>query len=135
MAIGNRRQVKDIMAELPGKWVLVVGNHDKQHSPDWWMSNGFSFACQGMKYRNCWLTHQPSTSLADGCELNIHGHLHNIWHGFTPNGGLEEGAKKLKHPWQRLFAIEYTDYKPVVFEKFVTKPDKYLARGLLTQEG
>ena len=126
VAIGNRRKVRDIMAELPGRKVLVLGNHDRQHGPDWWMDNGFAFACQAMKYRNAWLTHEPSTSLADGCEINIHGHLHNIWHGFTPDGVPHTTLHK---PWQRLFAIEYTNYMPVNFDKFVAHPDKYHARG------
>ena len=134
--IGNRRTIDSIMAVLPGRKVLVMGNHDRQHSPMWWMQHGFSFACQAMKFRNCWLTHEPSTSLADGCELNIHGHLHNIWHGFhaekTINiGGLEvPSPKKLRNPWQRLFAIEYTNYLPVEFDKFVAHPKKYLSTGL-----
>src|SRR5258708_33974105 len=71
-----------IKPSLPGKKALVLGNHDRAKSATWWMTHGFDFACQGMKFRNCWLTHEPSTSLADGCELNLHGHLHNIWEGF-----------------------------------------------------
>jgi hypothetical protein len=35
----------------------------------------------------------------------------------------------LLHPWQRLFAVEYTDYRPVEFDKFIHRPDKYQARG------
>lgn len=128
VAIGNRRKVKDILAELPGRWALVLGNHDRQHGPDWWMDQGFVFACQALKYRNCWLTHEPSTSLADGCEINIHGHLHNIWHGFHP-GSYNEEQKKLRKDWQRLFAIEYTGYRPVNFDKFVAHPEKYQATG------
>lgn len=152
--IGNRRSVDSLMAVLPGRKILVRGNHDRQHSNTWWMEHGFSFACDGMKFRNCWLTHEPSTSLADGCELNIHGHLHNIWHGFyhappvreIPHGaticvhGMEPFTcrlcfplptpTKLHKPWQRLFAIEYTDYRPVEFDKFVQHPKKYLATGL-----
>jgi calcineurin-like phosphoesterase family protein len=128
-----------IMPTLPGKKVLVRGNHDRQNSNSWWMEHGFDFSCDGMKFRNCWLTHEPSTSLADGCELNIHGHLHNIWHGFhstnRPDDVMDsEWAKtrnRLKHPWQRLFAIEYTNYLPVCFDKFVAHPDKYLARGMV----
>jgi calcineurin-like phosphoesterase family protein len=124
-----------IMPSLPGRKVLVRGNHDRQQSCAWWMEHGFDFACDGLKYRSMWLTHEPSTSLADGCELNIHGHLHNIWHGFLPDHGIEERADKwkatrLKNPWQRLFAIEYTNYLPVEFDKFVSHPDKYHARGL-----
>lgn len=130
VAIGNRRSVPEILAELTGRKILVRGNHDRQHSNTWWMEHGFDFACDGMKFRNCWLTHEPSTSLADGCELNLHGHLHNIWHGFHANGGYNDQQVKLHKPWQRLFAIEYTDYRPVEFDKFVMHPRKYLATGL-----
>src|SRR5579859_3947400 len=38
-------------------------------------------------------------------------------------------TKQLKHPWQRLFAVEYTDYRPVEFNKFIAHPEKYQARG------
>lgn len=109
-------------------------------------SMGFDFACDGIKFRNCWLTHEPSTSLADGAELNIHGHLHNIWDGFGYHSELaqagpqvrtgKEGRElkdgppiKLRHDWQRLFAIEYTDYYPIEFEHFVSHPDKYQSKG------
>lgn len=121
VAIGNRRKVIDILAELPGRKVLVRGNHDRQHGTDWWMDQGFAFACDGMKYRNCWLTHEPSTSLADGCQINIHGHLHN----FDQNHHPECNQGK---PFQRLLAVEYTNYYPVNFDKFVAHPDKYKAQ-------
>lgn len=127
------RKSEWIMAELPGRKTLVRGNHDREKSNMWWMEHGFDFSCDGLKFRNCWLTHEPSTSLADGCELNIHGHLHNIWHGFGAHiEALNPG--RLRNSWQRLFAIEYTDYRPVEFEKFVGHPDKYQARGLVGVE-
>jgi calcineurin-like phosphoesterase family protein len=119
VAIGNRRSVKDILADLPGRIALVLGNHDRQHGPDWWMDQGFAWACQGMVYRNCWLTHEPSNSLPGGCDINIHGHLHNFTHDVHPN-------YKAK-PFHRLLAIEYTNYYPVNFQKFVAHPDKYKA--------
>lgn len=122
--IGNRTRGIDQIRSLPGRKILVRGNHDRHSSNTWWMEHGFDFACDGMKFRNCWLTHEPSTSLADGCELNIHGHLHNYWHGFHRQD--EVGKRK---DFQRLFAVEYTDYRPIQFDKFVMHPDKYLARG------
>lgn len=130
VAIGSREDWLWIIPFLPGRKILVRGNHDDQRSCDWWMKNGFDFACDALVYRGMWLTHKPAAELPTGCVYNIHGHLHNIWHGFTPNGGLEEGSKKLHRPWQRLFAVEYTKYAPVNFDEFVAKPDKYLARGL-----
>lgn len=136
VAIGNRKAVKDILASLPGRKVLVRGNHDRQHGNDWWMENGFAFACDGLKYRRMWLTHEPSTSLADGCELNLHGHLHNIWDGFHAEGVVNvltgepfAPPTRLKQSWQRLFAIEYTNYYPVNFDKFVAHPEKYQSTG------
>jgi len=126
-----------IMPALPGRKVLVRGNHDRQWSNTRWMEAGFSFSCDGMRFRNCWLTHEPDTSRAGGCDLNIHGHLHNIWHGFHPNGPKKghgdeltlHKEMKLHSPWQRLFAIEYTNYMPIEFDKFVSHPDRYQARG------
>jgi calcineurin-like phosphoesterase family protein len=126
-----------IIPALPGKKILVRGNHDRQWSNLRWMKAGFDFACDGLMFRNCWLTHEPAKSLPEGAELNLHGHLHNIWHGFHPNdpkyGDFSANDvmkhERLNNPWQRLFAIEYTNYAPVDFESFVAKPDKYQARG------
>jgi calcineurin-like phosphoesterase family protein len=126
----KKNVIKDILDSLHGRKILIRGNHDRQWSNMKWMENGFQFSCDGMKFRQIWLTHEPSNSLADGCILNIHGHLHNIWDGFhaDPDGNAALN-KQLKHPWQRLFAIEYTDYRPVEFDKFIAHPYKYREVG------
>jgi calcineurin-like phosphoesterase family protein len=132
VAIGSLEHWRWIMDVLPGRKTLIRGNHDDQRSISWWMNNGFDFCCDSMIYRGQWLTHKPAANLPEGCVYNLHGHLHNIWHGFAPNAGEEEQATKLghlKHAWQRLFAVEYTNYFPVEFDKFVSHPDKYQARG------
>lgn len=128
VAIGGVACWDWIIPSLPGKKILVRGNHDRQRSTSWWAGHGFDFACDGLRFRNCWLTHEPDTSRAGGCDLNIHGHLHNIWHGFHPDDETTT-PRKLNNPWQRLFAIEYTNYCPVEFDEFVMHPDKYQARG------
>lgn len=127
------------LGDWPGRKILVRGNHDRQHSCTWWMEHGFDFACDGLRFRNCWLTHEPDTSRAGGCDLNVHGHLHNIWHGFHKwSEGHQERDKdiiseeptaRLRHDWQRLFAVEYTNYMPVEFDKFISHPDRWQARG------
>lgn len=140
VAIGKRGVVEAQIRSLNGTKILVRGNHDRAGSNSWWMDHGFSFSCDALKWGTAWLTHEPATSRAGGCDLNIHGHLHNIWHGFnsdaTPTTVKEaEWARlkrELKHDWQRLFAIEYTDYCPVEIQEFIDKPDAYLARGVNT---
>lgn len=112
---------------LTGRKILIRGNHDRQHSCQWWMNHGFDACLDAMIYRNCWLTHEPATTLPEGTTLNIHGHLHNIFDGFHPDTTVP--VTSLFNPWQRLFAVEYTKYSPVNFEKFVGNPDRYNARG------
>lgn len=133
--IGKYQGWDEIRTQLPGTWHLVRGNHDKKHSPTWWLDHGFASVCDSMIFRGAWLTHHPARFLPQGCDINIHGHLHNIWHGFhrnAPSNSPENqtwARKRLHNPWQRLFAIEYTNYRPVEFEKFVSHADKYQARG------
>lgn len=133
--IGKHAGWDAIYPRLPGRKILVRGNHDKHHGLAWWMEHGFDAAVDTMTFQHCYLTHKPAEFLPTRCDINIHGHLHNVWHGFHYNAGqpeLERAHKKgkLKNSWQRLFAIEYTNYMPVEFEKFVSHPDKYHARGL-----
>jgi calcineurin-like phosphoesterase family protein len=126
-----------IMPSLPGRKILIRGNHDRQWSNTRWMQAGFDFVCDGLAFRQCWLTHEPADALPAGTNLNIHGHLHNIWDGFHSPERLQrdkdflgiDPTKQLKHGWQRLFAVEYTNYRPVEFDKFVAQPDKYKAVG------
>lgn len=127
--IGNRRKISDILRELNGRKILAaLGNHDYCHSLTWWMRNGFDFAAEATVYRNVYLTHKPATFLPYGCKLNVHGHLHNIWHGFHKKEERPTPTK-LQSDSHRLFALEYTSYAPVEFQKFIDHPDKYQARG------
>jgi calcineurin-like phosphoesterase family protein len=134
--------------------ILVPGNHDRNHSCGWWIEHGFDFACDYFVLRNILFTHEPANAIikSDGhrpysalegealpfdCTLNIHGHLHNIWDGFHNPERIARDkellgidfTKQLKHPWQRLFALEYTDYRPVELQKFISHPERYQATG------
>ena len=153
VGIGKYQDWEWMVHAWPGRKILIRGNHDRGHSCTWWMEHGFHFACDQLIIRNVLLTHEPANAvinsngylpygernwtLPEGCALNVHGHLHNIWDGFHSPERLErdramlniDPTKQLKYPWQRLFAIEYTDYRPVEFNKFVAHPDKYQAKG------
>lgn len=126
----------EIRKQLPGTWWLIRGNHDHHHGAAWWCDHGFVFAADAMIFRRVWFTHRPSSVLPEGCDINIHGHLHNIWNGFHPDDPaksekdhLISSTGHLEFPYQRLFALEYTNYMPVELEKFIAHPDRYNARG------
>jgi calcineurin-like phosphoesterase family protein len=141
--IGSAQKWRDLYPTLPGRKIGVRGNHDRNHGNTWWMENGFDFMCDGFMFRHAWITHEPSNTLPPGAEINIHGHLHNIWDGFHNPARIERDkellgvdfTKQLKHSWQRLFAVEYTNYMPVSFDKFVSHPDKYQSRGPRKENG
>lgn len=136
--IGKKEGWFAIKDQLPGRKWLVRGNHDR-HSNIWWMTQGgFDAACDSFEFRGAYLTHKPARELAPGCIYNVFGHLHNIWNGFHPDDpkdvpDSEENfisrKGRLWHPWQRLLAVEYTDYKPVDFDHFISHPEKYQATG------
>jgi calcineurin-like phosphoesterase family protein len=138
VGIGAAAAWKPMIRQIPGRKILIRGNHDRNRSLPWWCDHGFDFACDSMMFRGWWLTHEPADVLPSGAAGNIHGHLHNIWSGFSYQGTdiIDVFTGKpfppptsLKHDWQRLFAVEYTDLMPVEFDKFVSHPDKYQARG------
>jgi calcineurin-like phosphoesterase family protein len=144
----------------PCRKILVRGNHDRAKSNTWWMEKGgFDFACDSFVFRNVLITHEPANAvinsngykpygavewgLPEGCVLNVHGHFHNIWDGFhSPERIARDSAmhgkdltKQLKYPWQRLFALEYTNYFPIEFNKFISHPEKYQATGPRRKDG
>lgn len=101
-------EMEAMIRSVPGKKVLILGNHDQQ-SPYWYMRRGFEFACEAFVYRGVLFTHAPAQSLPEGVCLNIHGHLHNSQH----HDDIP------LHPWNKLLALELTDYKPVLLDSFI----------------
>jgi calcineurin-like phosphoesterase family protein len=145
VAIGGKSAIEGQVRSLNGRKILIRGNHDRHGSNSWWMDHGFDFSCDSMMFQNWWLTHEPAEKLpwteGPNCLGNIHGHLHNIWHGFAFASECLVGPEaerlrlELKHSWQRLFAVEYTNYCPIEFDEFTSKPDKYQARRSLKSSG
>ena len=67
----------NVVAKLPGKKILVRGNHDEK-SLMYYMKHGFDLAVDSlsMKYRglDILFTHEPK--IFHEHDINIHGHLH-----------------------------------------------------------
>lgn len=93
------------------KW-LIRGNHDKK-SDTWYLSHGWDFigkyVVADMFGKNIILSHEPvKADLLNHFDINIHGHNHN-----------NENYNKLDK--QKLIALEYTDYKPVLLCDIIGK--------------
>jgi calcineurin-like phosphoesterase family protein len=66
------------LMDLPGRKILVAGNHDDDKSYSWLMANGFDFACHTFSWRmygySIVFSHKPLETFSE--DINIHGHLH-----------------------------------------------------------
>jgi len=54
--LGRNHTLSAIMRCLPGRKVLIIGNHDRE-SATFYMRHGFDFACESMVFRKVLLTH------------------------------------------------------------------------------
>jgi calcineurin-like phosphoesterase family protein len=101
----NQAVWDSIRSVLPGRKVLVMGNHDKR-SAKWYMERGFAFACDAFELRGILYTHRPNPVIPAGIRFNIHGHLHS---------GEHRAFEAL--PQHRLVSLEETSYAPVQVDK------------------
>lgn len=105
----EKNKLKGILAAVAGRKVLVKGNHDRE-SNHWYLTNGFDFVCNSFTLGDILYTHIPAQSLPEGIRLNIHGHYHNNDHRLFDVQPKE---------FNKLLAIENTEYKPVLLEEFI----------------
>lgn len=105
--------------ELTGvKNILVRGNHDHK-SNSWYLAAGWDMVCESFTFdmfgKKIMFSHYPKAW--DGYfDVNIHGHFHD-----TDHRRFEPQFTKLLTAYNKLLAIERTDYQPVSLEKFISK--------------
>lgn len=112
--LGSRSLWFDVVPKLPGRKILILGNHD-QRNAHWYMSNGFDFCCQNFSWEmygyKIIFSHEP---IAGGeFDLNIHGHFHETKETKSPISSrhyllsLEEAGyrphplKTIVNSWQK----------------------------------
>lgn len=109
--VGKESELKEIILNLPGRKILVAGNHDKK-TLSWYMKNGFDFVCNTFSYtymgKSILFSHQP-IQMHFQEDINIHGHLHLGRH-------RNEFNLSNKH---LLFSLEKQEYKPVLLKTFI----------------
>ena len=80
---GKSENIKNILKQLKGKKILVMGNHDRKNKT-WYLTNGFDFVCDRMiwRYNNrkiLFIHNKNSATYNDyrTCDFIICGHSHN----------------------------------------------------------
>ena len=109
VVVGKSIDWASTIPNLPGRKILVLGNHDKKNE-SWYMSHGFDFCCQQFTINiygvQILFSHEPAT--AGDYDLNIHGHLHLGRH------------RELKVDERHfLLALEATNYQMRLLESIV----------------
>ena len=109
-ALTSSERTKQLIKQLTGKKVIVLGNHDK--SSNFYMSNGFNFACNSFTLRysnyNILFTHMPNYDTI--YDINIHGHQHS--------NSIEVTDKHF------CFSIERTNYMPLLLNEILRRYQK-----------
>lgn len=105
----NHKMLKLIMMTIPGKKVLVLGNHDKK-TRNWYTRAGFDFVCDSFTIGSILFTHKPVDVLPPDIELNVHGHWHHTdkVHNDAPWWSPETHFK---------VSLEESGYRPLNLQK------------------
>lgn len=106
----NASSLKKMYKDLPGRKILVKGNHDGKTN-SWYLRNGFDFVCDSFSIRHLnkkiIFTHEPLKDVSK-FDLNIHGHLHD----YKYEAG-EQGDKNI------LISMEFSKYKPILLDNVI----------------
>jgi len=103
-----KKETKDILARLNGRKVLILGNHDRGRSVNWWREVGFDQAYEYPIILDGFyiLSHEPVYVSENMPYVNVHGHTHN---------------KRIDHQQIINVSVECTDYKPVLWDSIKTR--------------
>lgn len=104
---GSKELIPDYVAMLNGHIILFKGNHDRQTNT-WYKKAGFSDVIGG----ECWqlcpgliFSHRPQPNKGN---LNIHGHIHNLYH-------IHENGRYLN------VSVEVINYTPINLDNIIAQ--------------
>lgn len=98
-----KEELEKIIKNLPGRKILVLGNHDRSHSIKWWLDVGFDEVSQyPIIVDKFWiLSHEPLYVGKESPYANIHGHTHGTC---------------LNNPYMFNVSVENIGYRPMKLE-------------------
>ncbi|MDF2652320.1 MAG: metallophosphatase [Paenibacillus sp.] len=100
----NRDKTREIVSRLNGYKHLILGNHDRGRTRNWWLDVGFDEVSEfPIIYKDFFfLTHEPMYMNKHMPFVNVHGHIH---------GQRYEGKQYFN------VCVEHWDYTPLTFEQ------------------
>ena len=107
----DKKKTKEIVSQLKGNLVLIIGNHDRCRSVQWWYDVGFK---EVIKYpiivnEKYILSHEPIMIDRHSDFINLHGHIHE-------KSYIDENGFKSKN---HNLCVEQTDYFPIDLNKLI----------------
>jgi len=78
VGFGSKKHMADLIQQLNGYKILIMGNHDKRRSVGWWLDVGFQEVYKKpVPFQNIIFSHEPvSMEKLFDYDFNIHGHTH-----------------------------------------------------------
>ena len=119
---GSQGELMSIMAGLPGTKILIRGNHDKNHSNNWFIQAGFAAVLEKAQISGVILSHIPAIMNEAEIErglINVHGHFHNNNHRKWEKYLVDRITDN-----HFLLALEDVEYRPVSLD--AVKRGKYV---------
>lgn len=129
---GSQGQLQTIMSGLPGTKILVRGNHDRNHSNNWFIQAGFAAVVEKAQVSGVILSHFPALMTQEELDfgiINIHGHFHN-----NPPKKWEQKLKDKITSSHFLMILENIEYRPISLESARKGKFVYNSKKLVESE-
>lgn len=73
----DNEYVQNIFKSLPGKKILIIGNHEAMAGEGFYLNCGFDYVFDELTWKNILFSHKPkNVEHDDEILINIHGHKH-----------------------------------------------------------
>lgn len=108
LALDLHRECLDRIDRLPGRHVLVRGNHD-YFSDTFYREHGFQEVVAQYRVDALVFTHEPLAQQEQPGDLNVCAHVHN----FTVDAMRSVGHVADMQPWHRVLSLEDLNYYPI----------------------
>lgn len=107
----GKDKMKELVSQLNGHKILIMGNHDRSHPVSWWQEVGFEMVSRWpiIYHEHFVLMHEPPTYFNEATPyFYIYGHVH----------GCPDYQDHTEH--SACVSIERLDYKPAKFDDVVS---------------